>query len=134
MGSHLIPSRAAKRDAMWKEMLGESRPVHDLDGRYTRRHQNGVLDGGFRRLFPAVCNHEGWGNEARDLMRWVITQQEKQQADTRVILNLLTGRLRQQPTLTGKYMTATAWTAELQLAIPDHEQTAPARHPQLLSG
>jgi hypothetical protein len=121
MGGHLIPSRAAKRDAMWKEMLGDLAQCMISMANTPADTKTVFSMADFGVFFQRCANHEGWGDEARDLMRWIVAQQENQQADTRVILNLLTERLRQQPALIGKYMTATAWTAELQEAIPDHD-------------
>jgi hypothetical protein len=49
----------------------------------------------FGVFFQRCANDEGWGDEARELLRWVTAQQQGQQAENRVIVNLLTERLRQ---------------------------------------
>ncbi len=75
----------------------------------------------FGSFCQRCANHEGWGDEARELFRWVSKQQEGQQADTRVVLKLMTEILAENPRLVGQEMTAKQWASSLQDTIPEHE-------------
>ncbi len=122
LGAHLGPALQAQRNAMWAELIADLARCMIALANTPADTMTVFSMADFGVFFQRCANDEGWGDEARELLRWVTARQEGQQAENRVILNLLTERLRQCPTLIGQKMTAKAWATCLHEIIPDHDR------------
>jgi hypothetical protein len=122
LGAHVSPTLLKKRDAMWAELLPDlARCVIGLAN--TPSDTKTVFSmADFGAFAQRIANDEGWGDDARELFRWINKRQEGQQADSRVVLSLVTELLTRKPKLVGCEMTAKQWVISLQEIIPEHDK------------
>lgn len=120
-GAHLSPQLLKKRSTMWVELIADlARCMISLAN--TPRSTKTVFSMADFGVFVQRCaNNEGWGDQAREMLLWVTRQQEGQQAETRVVLNLVEELLRREPDLIGQSMTAGQWTELIWKGIPESE-------------
>jgi hypothetical protein len=121
MGECLVPALLVQRSALWKELLGDlARCV--LAMHHTRPDTATALSMADFGVFLQRCaDYEGWGEQARAMVRTINARQEDQSAQARIVLDLMTELLRTSPTLQGKELTAKDWVERLQKLIPDHD-------------
>lgn len=119
LGGSLYPAFMKHRNAIWSELIADLRAmvVHlgkaDLSAVRTSFRMSD-----FGVLFLAVADGEGWGDEARTMLRQMQNVQMRELAKKHTLVELMTQYLIEHPERQNVLMTLGEWRERLLLAIP----------------